>query len=64
MVIVPLRDVPLGFAVVLNPTVPLPFPLAPLVTVSQPVLLLTAVHPQPAAAVTSVKPGPPPTGIA
>ena len=53
----PVRCVPLGFAVVLEPTVPLPLPLGPLVTVNQPVLLLTAVHAQPAGAVTPVNQG-------
>jgi len=43
----------------LNATVPLPLPLAPLVTVSQDVLLLTPVHAQPLGAVTFVDPVPP-----
>ena len=47
------------FAVALNATVPLPFPLAPLVMVSQVVLLLTAVQVQPVMAVTLVDPTPP-----
>ena len=42
----------------LKVTVPLPFPLAPLVSVSHPVLL-TAVHVQPAAVVTAVEGAPP-----
>ena len=36
-----------------------PLPLAPLVTVSQEVLLLTPVHAQPVGAVTVVEPVPP-----
>ena len=39
---------------------PLPLPLAPLVTVSQEVLLLTPVHAHPEGAVTVVDPVPPP----
>ena len=57
---VPLRWVPLGFAAALNDTVPFPLPLAPLVTVSHDVLLLTPVHEHPAGAVTVVEPLPPP----
>ena len=57
---VPLRAVPFGLADALNATVPAPVPLAPLVTVSQDVLLLTAVHAQPARVVTDVDPVPPP----
>ena len=57
---VPLRCVPLGFAVALNATVPPPLPLAPLVTVSHDVLLLTPVHAHPAPAVTVDDPVPPP----
>ena len=56
MVSVPLRCVPLGFAVALNATEPFPLPLAPLVTVSHDVLLLTPVHAQPVGAVTLVDP--------
>jgi hypothetical protein len=59
---VPLRDCAPGLADPEKPTVPLPLPLAPLVTVSQPALLV-AVHPQPASAVTAVDPVPPPTAI-
>jgi len=55
----PLRWVPLGLAAALNPTVPVPLPLAPLVTVSHDVLLLTPVHAHPANAVTVVEPVPP-----
>ena len=51
---------PFGLAATLNATVPLPLPLAPLVTVIQLVLLLTAVHAHPAGAVTAVDPVPPP----
>ena len=53
IVSVPLRGVPLGFAVALNATVPFPLPLAPLVSVSQDVLLLTPVHAHPVGAVTA-----------
>ena len=61
---VPLRcDAPV-LAAALKATVPFPLPLAPLVTVSQPVSLLIAVQVQPPGAVTSVKAGPPATGIA
>jgi hypothetical protein len=60
IVSVPLRCVPLGFAVVLKATVPAPVPLAPLVTVSHDVLLLTPVHAHPANVVTEVDPVPPP----
>jgi hypothetical protein len=42
--------------VALNDTVPLPLPLLPLVTVSQPVAALLADHTQPAAAVTPIDP--------
>jgi hypothetical protein len=56
---VPLRGVALALAVALNPTVPFPLPLAPLVTVSQDVSLLTPVHAHPAGAVTAVEPAPP-----
>jgi hypothetical protein len=41
-------------------TVPLPFPLAPLVIVSQLVLLLTAVQAQPVSTDTTVDAVPPP----
>ena len=50
----------LVLAAALNATVPLPLPLAPPVTVSHDVLLLTPVHAQPAGAVTLVEPVPPP----
>ena len=55
----PLRCVAFGFAAALNATVPVPLPLAPLVTVSHDVLLLTPVHAQPAKVVTVVEPVPP-----
>jgi hypothetical protein len=55
----PLRCVAFGFAAALNATVPVPLPLAPLVTVSHDVLLLTPVHAQPASVVTVVEPVPP-----
>jgi len=64
MVRVPLRWLVFGLAVELNPTDPDPLPVAPLVTVSQPVLLLTPVHEQPAGAVTAVEPVPPPKATA
>ena len=57
----PLRAVPFGFAAALNATVPVPLPLAPLVTVSHDVLLLTPVHAQPASVVTVAEPVPPAT---
>jgi hypothetical protein len=59
MVSVPVRELVLPLAVALNATVPLPLPLAPLVTVSHDVLLLTPVHAQPASVVTVVDPVPP-----
>jgi hypothetical protein len=59
MVIVPARVVPLGLAAALKLTVPLPLPVAPAVTVNQLVLLLAALHEQPAADVTVVDPVPP-----
>jgi len=59
IVSVPFRWLVFGLADALNATVPLPLPLAPLVTVSQPVLLLTPVHAQPVGAVTLVDPVPP-----
>ena len=46
-------------AAALKATVPLPLPLAPEVTVSQDVLLLTAVHAQVLPAVTATLPVPP-----
>ena len=54
-----MRGLVLGLAAALNATVPLPLPLAPLVTVSHDVLLLTPVHAHPAGAVTVVDPVPP-----
>ena len=60
MVSVPVRGLVFGLDEALNATVPLPLPLAPLVTVSQDVALLTPVHAQPVAAVTAVEPVPPP----
>jgi hypothetical protein len=59
---VPLRADDVGFAAPLNPTVPLPDPLAPLVTVSQPALLVAA-QAQPANAVTVLEPVPPAAAI-
>jgi hypothetical protein len=55
-VMVPLRCVVLPFAVALKPTLPEPLPLAPLLTVSHPVLLLVAAHVHPAGEVTFVEP--------
>ena len=60
---VPFRGVPRLLAVTLNPTLPLLLPLAPDVTVSHGVLLLAAVHAQPAPAVTVTLPVPPSTDI-
>jgi hypothetical protein len=60
MVIVPVRCVVPPLLAAANATVPLPLPLAPLVTVSQEVLLLTPVHAHPVGAVTAVDPVPPP----
>ena len=54
--IVPCRDCDCGFTDAVYPTVPLPDPLEPEVTVSQPAALLVAVHAQPAGAVTDVVP--------
>ena len=59
---VPVREVVLLLAAALNATVPLPLPLAPPVTVSQDVLLLTPVHAHPASDVTPVEPVPPAAG--
>ena len=56
---VPVRGSELAFADALKPTLPLPLPLAPLVTVSHPVLLLTPVQAHPVGAATAVEPGPP-----
>jgi hypothetical protein len=47
-------------AAALKATVPFPLPLAPLVTVSQEVSLLTPVHAHPVGAVTAVEPFAPP----
>ena len=58
---VALRCVGLLLAAALNAIVPLPLPLAPLVTVSHVVSLLTPVHEQPVGDVTLVDPAPPPT---
>ena len=60
IVSVPLRCVVLALAAALNPTVPPPLPLAPVVTVNHDVLLLTPVHAHPVGAVTVVEPVPPP----
>ena len=56
MFIVPVRGDVLAFAVALKPTFAEPLPLAPLLTVSQAVLLLLAVQAQPLGAVTLVEP--------
>jgi hypothetical protein len=58
-VIVPLRDAEPVLAAALKVTVPLPFPLAPAVTVIH-AALLAAVHTQPAGIVTASDPVPPP----
>ena len=58
MVSVPVRLDATVFAVTLNPTVPLPEPVAPLVTVIH-AALLAAVHEQPVATVTALLPVPP-----
>jgi hypothetical protein len=55
---VPVRGDGFGLAATVKPTDPLPFPLAPLVTVIQ-VALLPADHGQPANDVTLVVPVPP-----
>src|SRR4051812_5752488 len=60
MVNVPDRNADPVFALAENPTVPLPEPLAPDVTVSHGVLLLTAVHGHELAVVTATLPVPPP----
>jgi hypothetical protein len=57
---VPVRCDAFGFAVALKPTEPLPLPVAPLVTDSHDVALLTPVHEQPPGAVTVTEPVPPP----
>jgi hypothetical protein len=59
---VPLRGDVVVFAAAENPTVPLPDPDAPDVTVSQLVLLELAVHAHPAGAVTPTLPVPPDAG--
>jgi len=59
IVIVPTRCDVLAFDAAEKPTVPLPVPDAPLVTVSHETLLLTLVHAQPAGAVIVVDPVPP-----
>ena len=59
MVSVPLRLFAVLFAVTEYDTVPLPFPLAPDDTDTQPTLL-TALQAQPAGAVTLTPPDPPP----
>ena len=55
---VPVRWSELAFADALKPTLPLPLPLAPLVTVSHP-LLLTPVQTHPVGTATAVEPVPP-----
>jgi hypothetical protein len=59
IVIVPVWAVVVALAAALNATVPLPVPLAPEVTVSHDVLLLTAVQAHVAPAVTVTEPVPP-----
>jgi hypothetical protein len=61
MLIVPVREGPV-FAAAVKPTVPFPFPLAPLVTVIQPASL-TAVQLQPDVVATENVELPPPTSI-
>jgi hypothetical protein len=58
IVIVPERT-PLLFAGTVKPTTPLPLPGVPLVTVTTPGLLLTAVHAHPPGAVTPTVLAPP-----
>ena len=55
---VPVRGTELAFADALKATLPLPLPLAPLVTVNHP-LLLTPVQAQPFGAATAAEPVPP-----
>jgi hypothetical protein len=62
IVSVPLRADVVVFAAAENPTVPLPEPGVPEVTVSQLVLLDAAVHAHPASAVTPTLPVPPAAG--
>jgi hypothetical protein len=57
IVSVPVRELVSVFASALNVTEPLPVPVVPAVTVSQPTLLV-ADHEQPAPAVTAVVPVP------
>jgi hypothetical protein len=59
IVSVPLRGFVAALAAALKLTEPVPAPVAPLVTVNQPVSLLTPVHEQPVGAVTAVDPVPP-----
>jgi hypothetical protein len=59
IVMVPVRALVVGLADALNATVPVPLPLAPLVTVNHDVWLLTPVHAHPVGAVTAVDPVPP-----
>jgi hypothetical protein len=60
---VPVREVVAVLAVALMPTVPLPLPLAPDVTLNH-VSLLAAVHAHPVPAVTLTVPVPPAAVIA
>jgi hypothetical protein len=60
MLRVPMREPVSVFAAALKATVPVPVPLAPLVTVSHDVSKLTPVHAHPASVVTVVEPVPPP----
>ena len=64
VVIVPVRVLVFGLDDALKATVPFPLPLAPLVSVNQPVSLLTPVHAHPVGAVTAVDPEPPPATTA
>jgi hypothetical protein len=59
IVSVPVRGLGVALAAALNATGPVPLPVAPLVTVSHDVSLLTAVQAQLAAVVTVVEPVPP-----
>jgi hypothetical protein len=58
-VIVPVRESELAFAAAVNPTEPLPEPVAPDVIVIQ-VSVVDEVQPQPVGAVTVIVPVPPP----
>jgi hypothetical protein len=60
IVSVPVRGLRVALDAALKLTEPFPLPVAPLVTVSQVASLLTAVHAQPAGAVTLVEPALPP----